>query len=109
MYISITGLKTKGLFASIRFWFLTVPAFKAARNANGIILCESKSQNGYHHTLTVWKSKANMIEYISSPVHLKAKRAFPSIAVGKVIGYQCDAIPSWEQAIQAWNEKAKPV
>ena len=109
MYISITGLKTKGLFASIRFWFLTVPAFKAARNANGIILCESKSQNSYHHTLTVWKSKANMIEYISSPVHLRAKRAFPSIAVGKVIGYQCDAIPSWEQAIQEWNEKAKPV
>ena len=109
MYISITGLKTKGLFASMRFWFLTIPAFKAARNANGVILCESKSQNSYHHTLTVWKSKANMIEYISSPVHLRAQRAFPSIAVGKVIGYQCDAIPSWEQAIKEWDKKARRV
>ena len=109
MYISITGLKTKGLFASIRFWFLTIPAFKAARNANGIILCESKSQNSYHHTLTVWKSKANMIEYISSPVHSRAKRAFPSIAVGKILGYECDVIPSWEQAIKEWDKRARPV
>jgi len=109
MYISINGLKTKGLFASIRFWFLTVPAFKAARNANGVILCESKSQNSYHHTLTVWKSKANMIEYISSPVNLGAKRDFPSIAVGKVISDQCDTISSWEQVIKEWNESGRSV
>jgi len=50
-----------------------------------------------------------MIEYISSPVHLRAMRAFPSIAVGKVISYQGDTIPSWEQAIKEWNERARPV
>ena len=105
MYISITGLKRKGLSASIGFWFLTIPAFKAARNANGVILCESKSQNSYHHTLTVWKSKANMIEYIISPVNLTGTRAFLSIAVVKAISHQGDTISSWEQAIKEWNER----
>jgi hypothetical protein len=47
MYISVTGLKTYTQYASMMFWLLTIPAFKAAQKADGILLCEKKSSNGF--------------------------------------------------------------
>jgi len=35
MYISLTGLKPKGFFAYIRFWFLAIPSFRQAQIATG--------------------------------------------------------------------------
>ena len=37
MYVSITGLKLKGLIGWIRFWKLTIPASKDAQKADGIL------------------------------------------------------------------------
>ena len=40
MYVSVTGLKPKGLTGWIRFWKLTIPASKDAQKADGILsLC----------------------------------------------------------------------
>ena len=39
MYVSVTGLKPKGLTGWIRFWILTIPASKDAKKAEGIIQC----------------------------------------------------------------------
>jgi hypothetical protein len=40
MYVSITGLKPKGLIGWIRFLTLTIPASKDAQKAEGILsLC----------------------------------------------------------------------
>ena len=36
MYVSVTGLKPKGLIGWIRFWKLTIPASKDAQKADGI-------------------------------------------------------------------------
>ena len=33
MYISITGLKPKGLWGFIRFWTLAIPSFREAKTA----------------------------------------------------------------------------
>ena len=74
MYVSVTGLKPKGLTGWIRFWILTIPASKDAQKAEGIIHCAFNSRNGYQHTLTVWKSKEHMLGYLSSPAHLKAMK-----------------------------------
>jgi hypothetical protein len=40
MYISITGLKTKNFLSEIKFWILTIPAFRAAQKAEGNLFCE---------------------------------------------------------------------
>lgn len=45
MYVSVTGLKTNNLYASVKFWLLTIPAFRAAQKADGILLCENNSRN----------------------------------------------------------------
>lgn len=109
MYVSVTGLKTKSFFSSIRFWYLTIPAFRAAQKSEGIIFCENKSLNGYHHTLTVWKSKSYMLEYFNSPIHLKNMKAFSSIATGKVLGYESESIPIWDDALKEWNLNGRVV
>jgi len=33
VYVSVTGLKTKGFMSWIRFWMLAIPAFRAAQKA----------------------------------------------------------------------------
>ena len=40
MYVSITGLKPKGIIGWIRFWAYTIPASKDAQKAEGILHCE---------------------------------------------------------------------
>jgi len=109
MYVSVTGLKSKGLIGRLRFWVLTIPAFRAARKASGIILCETRTCNGYNHTLTVWKTKEKMRLYRSSPVHRKAMREFSSIATGKVLGFESDSIPTWDEALKQFASNARDV
>ena len=107
MYVSVTGLKTNNVYASMKFWLFTIPAFRAAQKANGILLCENNSRNGYKHTLTVWETKAHMLAYVRSPTHLKAIKAFPSIAIGRLLSYESDVIPSWDEALLKWGREAR--
>ncbi len=83
MYVSVTGLKTKGFVGWIRFWMLAIPSFRAAQKAEGCLICETKILNGYHHTLTVWRNKKSMMNYRASPVHLKAMKVFSHICMVK--------------------------
>jgi hypothetical protein len=103
MYVSITGIKPKGLLGWIRFWTLTIPASIYARKADGILHCAFNSRNGYQHTLTVWKSKKYMMSYLTSPAHLKAMKKLSTIGNGKVYGYEANSIPSWEKTLAKWE------
>jgi hypothetical protein len=55
MYVSVTGIKPKGLIGWISFLILTIPTSKDVKKAKGILHCVFNSRNGYQHTLTVWK------------------------------------------------------
>jgi len=107
MYVSVTGLKTNNLYASMKFWLLTIPAFRAAQKADGILVCKNTSRSGYQHTLTVWETKTHMLAYARSPKHMKAIRAFPSIAIGRLLGYESDIVPSWDEALLKWEREAR--
>lgn len=109
MYVSVTGLKTKGLIGWVRFWLLAIPALRGAQRADGVLFCETKMRNGYHHTLTVWETKNQMMMYRKSPVHLKAMKVFSFIATGKVYGYESNALPTWDEALKAFDEHARTV
>ena len=74
--------------------FLLFQLLKPAHNANDIILCENESQSGYHHKLTIWKFKDNMIEFINVSVKFRSKGECPSIALKTVIVYDGVAISS---------------
>jgi hypothetical protein len=103
MYVSITGIKPKGLIGWLRFFKLTIPASKDAQKAQGILHCAFNSRNGFKHTLTVWKSRDDMVRYLTSPPHLKAMKKISTIGDGKVYGYETNSIPSWEDAFNMWD------
>ena len=107
MYVSVTGLKTNNVYASLKFWLLTIPAFRAAQKANGILLCENKRRKGYQHTLTVWKTKAHMLAYVRSQEHMKAMRAFSSIAIGKLLSDGSVVILNWDEALLKWERESR--
>ncbi len=98
MYISITGLKPKSLFATIKFWTLAIPSFKQAQTAAGNQFCEVKRIQGYQCTLTAWDNRETMLEFMRSGIHLKAMKSFHKIATGKTYGFESDNIPTWEEA-----------
>ena len=107
MYVSVTGVKPKGLLGWIRFWTFAIPASKGAQKAEGILHCALNSRNGYQHTLTVWKSKEYMLGYLTSPAHLKAMKNLSKIGSGKVYGYEANSIPSWEDAFTELDENGR--
>ena len=106
MYVSVTGLKAKGFLAAIRFWLLAVPAFKQAKSSGGVLFCEVKSVDGFHHTLTIWKITKDMRKFVLSPIHKRAMKMFPKIATGSTIGYEADKMPGWDEALSTWRKSA---
>ena len=107
MYISITGLKPKGFWAYLRFWTLAIPSFTEAKTAKGNLHGDVKKINGYQCTLTAWENREMMLAFMKNGTHLKAMKAFNSIATGKTFGYESDTIPSWEEAYSLLASKGK--
>jgi len=48
-----------------------------------------------------------MLAFMKNGTHLKAMKAFNSIATGKTFGYESDTIPSWEEAYSLLESKGK--
>jgi hypothetical protein len=107
MYISLTGLKPKGILAYIRFWFLAIPAFRQAQKAEGNLHCDVKKVHEYQCTISAWESRELMLQYLRSGAHLKAMKAFHQIATGPTFGYESETIPSWEEAYTLLTERGK--
>lgn len=109
MYVSVTGLKAKGSHGLTRFAVLAPAAFEEAQNAHGILFCDTKTRSGWHHTLTVWETKADMVVYRKSPKHLKSMQEFTDIATGKVHGYESDTCSGWMAALKEFDAHARDV
>ena len=107
MYISITGLKPKGLWGLIRFWILAIPSFNQAKSAKGNLYTAVKKINGYNCTISAWENREMMLAFMKSGAHLKAMKAFNSIATGRTYGYESDKIPNWEEAYSTLETKGK--
>lgn len=108
-YISITGLELKSMFHSPKFWFYAIPAMTQAKQAPGNISADGSYIQGTHHTLTVWKDRRSMLNYMRSGSHAKAMKIFDDIATGKTYGYESDIIPTWEEVRNLYETKARVV
>ena len=106
-YISITGLKPKGILSFIKFWRLAIPSFEQARKAKGIQFCQVKRIKGFQCTLTAWESREDMLNFMRGGAHLKAMQAFHTLATGRTYGYESETIPSWPEAFKLLQEKGK--
>jgi heme-degrading monooxygenase HmoA len=107
VYVSITGLKVKNIFASFMFWRHAIPSKAQADRSTGLVSLDVKRAGSYHFTLTVWKNREAMIAYRNSGAHLAAMTAFRKIATGKIYGYETRSIPTWDEALGLWDENAR--
>jgi hypothetical protein len=108
-YISITGLRLNSMFHAPRFWWHAVRSMMQSQAAPGNISAETRTINGVHHTLTVWESKEAMRAYLVAGAHLKAMKSFKAIATGKVLGFEAEHAPHWDEVHGLWKTKGREV
>ena len=106
MDVSVAAPKTRGFLSAIRFRLLAVPVFKQAISSAGILFCDARSVDGFHHTSIAWKTKKDMRKFVLSPTHRKVMKIFPKIAKGSTIGYETDKMPTWDEALLMWRKTA---
>jgi len=109
VYVSITGLQVRRVWHIPSFWLHAMRSMVQARNAPGNISADARTINGVHHTLSVWTDKGAMRAYLTAGPHLEAMRLFPSVATGKVVGYQTDRIPDWSEINAIWRDHGRTV
>ena len=112
-HVSITGLELKSILSYPAFWYYVVPASNQVQSAPGNMHSKTTTINGIQHTMTVWKDKKSMLQYMRSGAHLEALKASRSLGCyAKVYGYECDQdqVPSsWEEIRQIWDENGRVV
>lgn len=96
MYVSITGLKPKGVLQVPRFWWHAIRSMQQAQRAPGNLSVEARTIAGTHHTLSLWKDRAAMRAYLAAGAHRDAMRASRSIGSGAVHGYESETAPTWD-------------
>lgn len=107
VYVSITGLRLKGPFAALRFWWHAIRAMAQAQSAPGNIRATARTINGVKHTLSVWTDRAALRRFLYSGAHGEAIRAFPAVATGSTFGFgaPASAVPDWNDVHALWLEK----
>jgi|JI61114DRNA_FD_contig_31_2692163_length_570_multi_2_in_0_out_0_1 hypothetical protein len=109
VYISITGLELKAFWHYPTFCYHAVKSFSQSSSSPGNISTDAKQIGSVHHTLTVWESRADMVNFLRKGAHADAMKVFDGIATGKVYGYESDVIPNWEEAREIWDTKGRVV
>jgi hypothetical protein len=107
IYVSVTGLRVPSIWRAPLFWRHAVPAMIQARFAPGNIRAAARKIDGVQHTMSVWRSRADMLAYMKSGAHLKAIKAARSIAPSITCGFETEAIPSWDEAIAHWRQHGR--
>jgi tRNA U38,U39,U40 pseudouridine synthase TruA len=108
-YISITGLKLNSIIHAPRFWWHAIRSMMQAKSAAGNISTATRTINGVHHTVSVWESSEAMRAYLLAGAHIKAMRIYKKIATGKVLGFEADAAPPWDEVHELWKTKGREV
>jgi len=109
VHVSVTGLRLKAAHHMPRFYWHAIRSFRQAQSADGVLLAETRTINGIHHTLTVWQDRDYMRAYLAAGAHKEAMKIFRRIATGSVWGYESDGIPDWESALDQWRRHGRTV
>ena len=109
VYVSITGLRVKGMQHVVRFWWHALRSMAQAHRAPGNLKAEARTINGVHHTLLVWTDQASMRAYLSRGAHRQAMSAFHTIATGRTVGFLAEKAPEWNEVHAIWNRDGKEV
>ena len=103
MIIAITGFKPQNLLKKFRFLSHAVPLFQLAQISPGNTHAERFTHKGYYHTITAWKSRDAMMDYVYSPAHQKAIDLYDVLGEGLTCHYESEEIPSSKDALDYWG------
>ncbi len=109
MYVSITGLRLKGIRHAPRFWWHALGSMRQALQAPGNISAEARTIEGVHHTLSAWVDEASMRAYLVNERHLKAMKIFRQIAIGSTVGFSAESMLDWDTALAVWLSRGRIV
>lgn len=109
MHISVTGLRVKRWWHAPLFWRHAIASMVDAQTADGNITAETRTIRGVHHTLSAWESREHMLQYLRSPRHAHAMRRFAGRASGRVCGFEAEAVPTWEEALDRYAQDGRDV
>lgn len=105
MIASTTKYSLKDVFSFLMFAVLSFRSISQANNSNGLITI--KIRLGDLRTLTVWKSMESMKAFRNSGVHRQAMLKSPKLGSNQSYSWQCDRIPTWNEAIALLNQATK--
>ena len=109
-YVSVTGLQLKSIWQMPRFLYFMSGI--DSTSAQGNVVTKFTGRKGVKHTLTVWNTRDNMIQFMRSGPHLAAIKATKELSLSvenggtgtKMYGYYSNTIPTWEDALLQWDE-----
>ncbi len=107
-YVSITGLRIKSIWRVPQFLWHAFTSMRQAKRAPGVLFAEARSVDGVQHTLTVWRSRSDMLAYMKSGPHLAAIKNFHRIASGATCGFEAEHRPTWDEAVAYWRTHGRP-
>lgn len=107
-WVSVTGLELKSWFHYPQFAMHAVPSYMQAEASPGNVYTYATSIGIVQHTLTVWESRQDMLNYLRQGEHLKAMKIARAVGkYGKIYGGESDSIPSWAEALELWAKKGR--
>uniref|UniRef100_A0A7S2H0E0 ABM domain-containing protein n=1 Tax=Helicotheca tamesis TaxID=374047 RepID=A0A7S2H0E0_9STRA len=107
MFVTVTGLKVAKWYQYPRLWKHTLYCATAAQETPGCLMVETFSVDGFHHTFSAFQDQKSLKTFSRGKAHMKAIKAFRSIAEGKIYGWECETLPTREEALQLWQSNAK--
>ncbi|MEO0965654.1 MAG: hypothetical protein AAFY08_11085 [Planctomycetota bacterium] len=107
-WVSITGLTLKRPWSIVPFLWYAIPSKMQADKAPGMLRADVREIAGVRHTLTVWRSRGDMLAYIHSGHHKRAIAAFSRFFDGTTYGYETADIPDWGRARALWEQNGRP-
>lgn len=107
MYISTTHLQLKSIWKVFSFFKYNGKVQSQIKTAKGVISIDSKGTSFTNfYTITSWKSKEDMLDFMRSGAHATAMKNSPQFAFNITThGYEGESVPSWEKAIKRLHNK----
>ena len=104
MFASTTKYTLKSVPAFFMFSLLSLKSIAQANTAQGLITIKIRIRD--LRTLTVWKSKEDMITFRNSGFHQQAMISSAKLGSNRSFSWQTNCIPSWQEAIAKINNLA---
>ena len=97
MIASTTKYTIRNLPAFLMFSFLSLKSIAQANTSNGLVAIKIRVRD--FRTLTIWKSKEDMIAFRNSGFHQQAMINSNKLGSNQSHSWETDRIPTWQEAI----------